>query len=396
MSDSNSDVSASPDPQMLVTKELPPLPTSASSGSLSTTPLAENQRHLPHLASVSCSRSPPWTPPAANSQDAGTEAGDGAVITGAESFWPSVDTDDSDTPHEDHPGTPRKRKKPKTALKAGSFLKAMASRLGRSFDDLFHNETLDGRGWAADDCSELQHNTFREVFQGKIHLAPIRDPKAVLDLGAAPGTWALVSKLHPDCKVLGVDLEPIPPQSEASNCRFQVMNIITDAWEFETPFDFIHLRMLGELLPPGTIGSIYDALSPGGWLEISEWVQVLQCPNHSLEGTSFAKWDRAYQQGSKLGNAATFPYRYKSILHKAGFRRIHVRKYAVPTNAWPNSKSLQRIGHMQATNFLSVVDILSRDMFVHVLGWTSQEADTLIAQVRHEVQENNLHAFYTL
>ncbi|KAK8109340.1 TAM domain methyltransferase [Apiospora sp. TS-2023a] len=363
MSDSDDDASStSPDPQMLVTKELPP-------------------------------------PPTTNSQDADTEAGDGAVITGAESFWPSVDTDDSDTPPEDRPGTPRKRKKPKATFKAGSFLKAMASRLGRTFDDRYQILPNDQ---AEQERNKLQHNMFREVFQGKIHLAPIRDPKAVLDLGAAPGTWALeFGKLPKFPRVLGVDLEPIPPQPEALNCRFQIMNIITDVWEFPTPFDFIHLRMLGELLPSGTIGSIYDTLSPGGWLEISEWVQVLQCPNHSLEGTSFAKWDRAYQQGSltalsKLGNAATFPYRYKSILHKAGFRRIHVRKYAVPTNAWANSKSLQRIGHMQATNFLSVVDILSRDMFVHVLGWTSQEADALIAQVRHEVQENNLHAFYTL
>ncbi|KAK8013323.1 hypothetical protein PG991_009594 [Apiospora marii] len=267
----------------------------------------------------------------------------------------------------------------------------------------------------------------REVLQGKIHLAPVEDPATVLDLGAAPGTWALVSKHHPDCEVLGVDLEPIPSQSDASNCRFQVMNIITDAWDFSNPFDFIHLRMLGELLPSSTISSIYGTLSPGGWLEISEWVQILQCPDHSLEGTSFARWDRAYQRGRfsfflipllclhlccqflslfsrtnnhpvlrKSGNPATYPYRYKDMLQKAGFRRIHVRKHAVPTNAWPNSRSLQRIGHMQATNLLSVVDILSRDKFVHVLGWTSQEADALIAQVRHEGQESNLHGFYTL
>lgn len=98
----------------------------------------------------------------------------------------------------------------------------------------------------------------------------------------------------------------------------------------------------------------------------------------------------------KSGSSATYPYRYKGLLRKTGFRRVHVRKYAVPTNGWPNSRSLRRIGDMQATNFLSVVDILSRDKFVHVLGWTSQEADALIAQVRHEVQENNLHAFYTL
>lgn len=124
------------------------------------------------------------------------------------------------------------------------------------------------------------------------------------------------------------------------------MNIINNAWEFPSPFDFIHLRMLGELLPSSTIGTIYDALSPGGWLQISEWVQVLQCANHSVEGTALAKWDRAYQRGRfsslpdaqspvlstnshtaliKMGIPVTSPFRYEDLLHRAGFRRIHVK-----------------------------------------------------------------------
>ncbi|KAK7908922.1 hypothetical protein PG985_014800 [Apiospora marii] len=348
-----------PGPLALLTKELPPPPANAPSGSLSGTPLADHQSHPEHVASK-CSQD----------GDACTEAEDGAVLTGAEGFWPSADTDDSDTVPA-HLPVERDRNR---RLRSPAWL-----------------------GHDADDCLELQHNMLREVLQGKIHLAPVEDPATVLDLGAAPGTWALV------------------------------MNIITDAWDFSNPFDFIHLRMLGELLPSSTISSIYGTLSPGGWLEISEWVQILQCPDHSLEGTSFARWDRAYQRGRfsfflipllclhlccqflslfsrtnnhpvlrKSGNPATYPYRYKDMLQKAGFRRIHVRKHAVPTNAWPNSRSLQRIGHMQATNLLSVVDILSRDKFVHVLGWTSQEADALIAQVRHEGQESNLHGFYTL
>ncbi|KAK7937174.1 uncharacterized protein PG986_014042 [Apiospora aurea] len=316
---SSGNASTSTDP--LFTKELPPAPRRASP--------AGRSRPLHWRAHTG----------------ADAEAADGAVITGAENFWPSVDTDDSDTPPEGAPGSPVERER-----------------------------------------NELQHRLLLEIFQGKLHLAPVRDPTVVLDL----------AKQHPGSKVLGVDLEPIPLQPEVPNCRFQVMNI-TDAWTFQLQFDFVHLRMLGELPPLSVIDSLYENLAPGGWAEFTEWVQVLQCPNHSVEGTAFERWDRAYRRAlSKLGRPATFPYHYKGLLKKAGFRRVHVRKYAVPLNAWPNSKSLQRIGSMTATNYLSVIEILSRDLFVHVLGWTAQESDALIRQVRTDLQEPNIHSFYTL
>lgn len=94
MSDSD-DVSAPPDPLTLLNKELPPPPTNAPK------PLAGHQYHLEHVAST----------PTANGQEreSRTEADEGAVITVAESFWPSVDSDDSDTLSEDLVGSPRKR-----------------------------------------------------------------------------------------------------------------------------------------------------------------------------------------------------------------------------------------------------------------------------------------------
>ncbi|KAK8022849.1 hypothetical protein PG993_013616 [Apiospora rasikravindrae] len=51
---------------------------------------------------------------------------------------------------------------------------------------------------------------------------------------------------------------------------------------------------------------------------------------------------------------------------------------------------------MTATNYLAVIDILSRDLFVHVLGWKAQDADALISQVRNDIQETSIHIFYTL
>ncbi|KAK8013322.1 hypothetical protein PG991_009593 [Apiospora marii] len=86
-----------PGPLALLTKELPPPPANAPSGSLSGTPLADHQSHPEHVACCS------------QDGDACTEAEDGAVLTGAEGFWPSADTDDSDTVPAHLPVSPLKR-----------------------------------------------------------------------------------------------------------------------------------------------------------------------------------------------------------------------------------------------------------------------------------------------
>ncbi|KAK8091419.1 hypothetical protein PG997_001780 [Apiospora hydei] len=315
---SSSNASTSTDP--LFTKELPPPPESESSGSLATTPLADHQGHPAHVASSAHA-------------GADADAADGAVITGAESFWPSVDTDDSDTPPDVAPGSPRSSKE--------SFT--------------LHPFEIQQWSWTW-----------------------------VRRLGY--GLWS----------VLGVDLEPIPPQSEVPNCQFQVMNI-TDAWKFQLQFDFVHLRMLGELPPLSAIDSLYEHLAPGGWAEFTEWVQVLQCPNHSVEGSAFERWDRAYRRGKlQIRETGHVSVPLQRHVEEGRVPTSSRRKYAVPLNAWPNSKSLQRIGSMTATNYLSVIEILSRDLFVHVLGWTAQESDALISQVRTDLQEPNIHSFYTL
>lgn len=42
---------------------------------------------------------------------------------------------------------------------------------------------------------ELQHQIFRQVYDGRLHLAPVTNPSRVLDIGTGPGTWALVRQI---------------------------------------------------------------------------------------------------------------------------------------------------------------------------------------------------------
>lgn len=47
---------------------------------------------------------------------------------------------------------------------------------------------------------------------GNLHLAPLANPKRILDIGTGTGIWAIeMAEQYPDAQVIGIDLSPIQP-----------------------------------------------------------------------------------------------------------------------------------------------------------------------------------------
>ncbi|KAI1488340.1 S-adenosyl-L-methionine-dependent methyltransferase [Biscogniauxia mediterranea] len=267
------------------------------------------------------------------------------------------------------------------------FFRAILQRFGRSYNKRYE--------FLPNDIQEknrnvLQHKIMLEVFDGRLHLAPVVKPRRVLDLGTGPGDWVLgFGKRNPKSAVLGIDLERVHPEYELPNCRFQVFDF-TERWMFGS-FDFIHLRMLGSLPSDEVLNSIYENLNPGGWAEFTEWIVILQSPDHSIDHTAFYKWNRYIQKGKTY-----LPYQYKNALRKAGFVNITERKYAVPVNTWPPGKQLQRIGTMMTTNYMTIIEALSLPIFTEILGWSRQAFDSLLVDVKKDIGDPRIHSFMTL
>ncbi|KAI0603109.1 S-adenosyl-L-methionine-dependent methyltransferase [Biscogniauxia sp. FL1348] len=319
-----------------------------------------------------------------------TTSGDDRSSSAPSEFWPRSD---SDTAEDEGPTTSSKRSYTGKSSGTTRFFRAILQRFGRSYNKRYE--------FLPNDIQEknrnvLQHKIMLEVFDGRLHLAPVVKPRRVLDLGTGPGDWVLgFGKRNPKSAVLGIDLERVHPEFELPNCRFQVFDF-TERWMFGS-FDFIHLRMLGSLPSDEVITSIYDNLNPGGWAEFTEWIVILQSPDHSIDHTAFYKWNRYIQKGMhKIGKSITYPLEYKNVLRKAGFSNITERKYAVPVNTWPPGKQLQRIGTMMTTNFLTIIEVLSLPIFTEILGWSRQAFESLLADVRKDVGDPRIHSFMTL
>ncbi|KAI3337232.1 S-adenosyl-L-methionine-dependent methyltransferase [Xylariaceae sp. AK1471] len=307
-------------------------------------------------------------------------------------FWPRSDSDD-----DSGSGGGGSALKRTTTSKPGSTtrkIKAMLQKFGRSYNKRYAFLPNDAQ---EKDRNVLQHNILLETLDGKLHQAPVVNPRRVLDLGCGPGNWPLeFARRNPNTAVLGVDIDPIKPPYNLPNCRFQVADF-NDKWPYEVKFDFIHLRHVGNLPSKDVIASIYENLSPGGWAEFTEWVVSIQSTHNSFSETSFYKWLRYWKLGlKKVGTTVYYPLEYKRLLLEAGFKNVTERKYAVPVNPWPPGKQLQKIGSMMELNINTILEPLSMPVFTEILGWSPEALRSLLAEVRKDVSDVRVHAFMTL
>ncbi|KAI1396891.1 S-adenosyl-L-methionine-dependent methyltransferase [Hypoxylon fuscum] len=335
-----------------------------------------------HPTSIRLPASPPSTgrPPSSPSQIAAEPtthfqyALSSNFNAASEQSWPRTDPDggrDGGGDHEeddpDSSFTPRQavyRASTKTTAGSSSsrFFRSIVYKFGRTFNRNYflpHDKQEQER-------NNLQHEISVEVHDGELYLSPVVNPRRVLDVGTGTGIWAVeFARRNQNSDVIGIDLNPVPqPSFVVPNCRFHIADV-DEEWRFSHPFDFIHVRSLGEPADKRRLfKSIYDNLAPGGI--------------------------------KKLGRSLFYILEYKTLLEQAGFQNIVELKFAVPTNTWPPGRQSQKIGALQRTNTLQVIDVFSFEVFTQGLGWTQEALDKLLTEVRKDIENTRIHSYSTL
>lgn len=201
---------------------------------------------------------------------------------------------------------------------------------------------------------------------------------------------------YPDATVIGIDVDPVTPPYMLPNCRFEVVDA-SQPWSFDQTFDFIHMRMVGEL-PSGKhslFETMYEHLMPGGWIEITEWLVKFQSPNHSLN--LFNIWNKNFKRGlKKFGSSPAWALQWKAIMKNKGCLHITERRYPVPLNAWAPSKRLQKQGDMMAENVQTFLEGATMPVFTGALGWSHEQVQELLTGLKREIADTNVHGFLTL
>ncbi|KXH45424.1 UMTA protein [Colletotrichum nymphaeae SA-01] len=254
------------------------------------------------------------------------------------------------------------------------------------------------------DRLDMQHEIFYLTWDGKLGVTPPCEPDAkvgrVLDLGTGSGLWAIeFGDLHPEAEVLGMDLSPTQPSEVPPNVKFEIDDFDED-WLYSQPFDYIHSRIIN-----GGVGDwkklikkAYDNLQPGGWFEIqeSEFSPAADDgtlpPEKALSRFAVLVRDAVKAFGRPFVEVPTL----KGILTEVGFEDVALTRYKWPTNPWPKDPKHKRIGEWNFHNFAGAVETMALAPLTRVHGWTKEEVLVFSAEVRKDLRDSKVHAYFPI
>lgn len=248
----------------------------------------------------------------------------------------------------------------------------------------------------------MGHHLWMLLLRGETHLAPLKEEnlESALDLGCGTGIWAIdFGDTYPDANVVGIDLSPIQPSWVPPNVSFLVDDI-EDTWT--TPPNsqsYIHGRALVGSVKDWNkfAGQIYEALTPGGYVEFQEADMSGQHTEDgsALPGGAFAAYKAKIAQASQaFGTHLDTTPELAGILRKAGFVDVVERKIKTPIGAWPRDPRQKEIGRwVNALNDGSL-EAYGLALFTRVLQMGEKEAKDAIDAAVKELKDTRIRWYY--
>ncbi|KAJ4262867.1 hypothetical protein NW762_006480 [Fusarium torreyae] len=202
---------------------------------------------------------------------------------------------------------------------------------------------------------------------------------------------------HPSAEVLGVDLSPIQPGFVPPNCKFEVDDI-NQEWTYPNDtYDFVHIRGLTGCIPDWVElhKKAYKSLKPGGWVEHVELWGIAKSDDGSLKPDSPAKrWVDVFEKiGEATGKDFFTGHKAADFQRKAGFTNVYEKKLKVPIGPWPKDKKLKQWGAWNRQFLLQALEGFSIRGLTEMLGWSYDDAQLFLIDMRKELLNPQLHAY---
>ena len=134
------------------------------------------------------------------------------------------------------------------------------------------------------------------------------------------------------------------------------------------------------------------------------------------EDCALAQWGKYFFEGSKwqlnhpgvsmshsavfaghiFGTAADAPKYIKPLMQDAGFVDIEEHILKLPIGPWARDPRLKRVGYLEMLNMTDGIQGLTMMLFTRALGWRPEEVEVFLANVRKDVENRHIHAYYHL
>ncbi|KAH8655782.1 S-adenosyl-L-methionine-dependent methyltransferase [Xylariales sp. PMI_506] len=254
---------------------------------------------------------------------------------------------------------------------------------------------------AEQDRLDMQHAGTTLLLDDKLYLAPIENPKYVLDIATGTGIWALqFAEQHPNSHVIGTDLSDIQPKSALPNCTF-VREDSEELWLFGTSeeptrFDYIHLRYVFSCFnrPREVMKQAYQNLKPGGWIEYCDITPRFFSVNNNIDGTAPKRWSELMAEGlAKNGRDGFVTEHLHDWMLEEGFVDVVEKKFFCPVGTWPREPRLKKVGQFMAQNLIEGFRGIGWMLF-KAAGLTPDEIERLTSLAKEEIVNPRYRWFY--
>ncbi|GAB1312356.1 Secondary metabolism regulator LAE1 [Madurella fahalii] len=244
---------------------------------------------------------------------------------------------------------------------------------------------------------DLTHEMMVKGTGDKLFHAPIEEKKVkrILDVGTGTGIWAMViADMFPGAEVLGNDLSAIQPTWVPPNLKFEIDDV-ESPWLHSAPFDFIFTRYMAACIAdwPGLFKNIYDNLSPGGWAEFQDFDLQYYSEDGSLKEThDVLIWDNLFlDAANKTGREVSPGPRLEGWARDAGFQNIKHQRFKFPIGPWPRHLTLKQVGLYNLRQIENGLEAFTLRLFTGVLKWRPEEVQVLLAKVRKDLRNRDIH-----
>ncbi|KAL1637258.1 hypothetical protein SLS58_009445 [Diplodia intermedia] len=247
---------------------------------------------------------------------------------------------------------------------------------------------------------DLQYELLKVLFGMRDYFAPLHDPRKILDIGTGTGKWAIeMASEFPGADITGTDLSPIQPEWVPENVQFVIDDAQEEDWLIKPDsYDYIHTRVLLGSFEDfrEVVKKSYKYLKPGGWMESQEFYSTLYCDDGTMgPDYAFAEWTRTQDAAAmNLGRPLRIANKLKRWYEEQGFVDVHEEVFKLPINPWPKDPQLKMLGRFSENSLLEGIQAFSLAWFHRGLGWTKDEIEVYLVQVRKAIADRSVHAYH--
>ena len=165
-------------------------------------------------------------------------------------------------------------------------------------------------------------------------------------------------------------------------------NFIKQSYEYNG-----HWRELSETIVLTLLSC--SNLYPGGWMEIQDKGFPLRSDDNTLPETSaLYKCSVNMIEGARnMRRPLDVSHRFTEWMVEAGFVDVVEVLYKWPLNPWPKGEKEKESGAWTLTNWQDGIQGFTMRLFTRGLGWTPQEVEDALIDIRKDLANRDIHAY---